>query len=122
MYESFEFLFQCRVEVDVVHGPARIADNVVMMSRSPLGELVASDAPGPVVRRQHFRFFQYGKRSVERGQGEVQFIEELLGASGAVCSAEGAYHRLTAARVADTEGGESLGDLLIECLHVSPSV
>lgn len=122
VHEALKFDLEGRVEMDVVDGSARFAHDVVMMSRGPLGEFVARDATGTVVRSEHLGLFQHREGSVQRGQREIQLVEEFLGASWPVGCGEGADHRSASARVADAERGKPLGDLLIECLHVPPTV
>ena len=122
VHETLEFDLEGRGKMDVVYGSARFAYDMVMMSRSPLGEFVASDTPGSVMRGEHCRFLQHREGSVQRGQRQVQFVEEFLSAARPVRGGEGTYHRLPPIRVADAERCEPLGDLLVECLHVPPTV
>lgn len=67
--ETLESSFDRVREPDVVDGAAGHAHEVVVMAAQPLGELVARDASGSVVRIQDARRLEDGERAIERRQG-----------------------------------------------------
>ncbi len=82
--QALQFGFKVWFEVDVVYYPALSAYHVVMMTCGPLGQFVASHAPCPVVRGQHLGVLQHCQRPIERGEGEIEFVVQLLSTAWSV--------------------------------------